>query len=219
VSDLVARLRAVGSERYHDKHPFHLAMHEGKLSRDAVRCWVLNRHYYQTRIPIKDAVILSKSEDRAFRRLWIRRIHDHDDEGGGLDQWEKLAEGVGLDVDIVRSGSQMLPAVRFACDAYVTFVKEHTLLEAVASSLTEFFAPDLMRTRIEAWEKHYGWVSKDVLVYFRGRPAKATHDSGEALAFVLANAVTQEKQDACVAALTTKCDILWAMLDAIQSHT
>jgi pyrroloquinoline-quinone synthase len=219
VTDLASRLRAIGRERYHDKHPFHVAMHEGKLSREAVRAWVLNRHYYQTRIPIKDAIILSKSEDRVFRRMWIHRVHDHDDVGGGLDQWEKLAEGVGLDVAEVRSGKRVLPAVRFACDAYVTFVREHSLLEAVASSLTEFFAPDLMRTRIAAWEKHYTWVDAGVLAYFRGRPEKATRDSGEAVEFVLASATTLEAQDACALALTTKCDILWAMLDAIQSHT
>jgi len=215
VTDLVARLRAIGRDRYHDKHPFHVAMHEGKLSKDDVRAWVLNRHYYQTRIPIKDALILSKSEDRVFRRMWIRRVHDHDDVGGGLDQWEKLAEGVGLDVGEVRSGTRVIPAVRFACDAYVTFVRERSLLEAVASSLTEFFAPDLMRTRIAAWEKHYTWVDKDVLAYFRGRPDRATRDSGEAVAFVVQNATAPETQDACVSALSTKCDILWAMLDAI----
>ncbi len=191
-------------------------MHEGKLSREAVRAWVQNRHYYQTRIPIKDAIILSKSDDRVFRRMWIHRVHDHDDVGGGLDQWEKLAEGVGLDVDEVRSGKRVLPAVRFACDAYVTFVREHSLLEAVASSLTEFFAPDLMRTRIAAWEKHYTWVDTGMLDYFRGRPEKATRDSGEAVEFVLERATTPEAQDACVNALTTKCDILWAMLDGIQ---
>jgi pyrroloquinoline-quinone synthase len=218
VTDLTARLRAIGRDRYHDKHPFHLAMHEGTLSPDAVRAWVLNRYYYQTRIPIKDAIIVSKSEDRVFRRMWVRRVHDHDDEGGGLDQWETLAKGVGLDIAQVRSMTHVIPAVRFACDVYVTFVRERSLLEAVASSLTEFFAPDLMRTRIDAWEKHYTWVDKAVLEYFRGRPAKAAHDSGEALDFVLANATTREAEDACVNALATKCDILWAMLDAIQSH-
>jgi pyrroloquinoline-quinone synthase len=219
MTDLVERLRAIGRDRYHDKHPFHVAMHEGKLSRDAVRAWVLNRHYYQTRIPIKDALIVSKSEDRVFRRMWIRRVHDHDDVGGGLDQWEKLAEGVGLDVATVRRGSDVLPGVRFACDAYVTFVRERSLLEAVASSLTEFFAPDLMRTRIAAWEKHYTWVDAAVLDYFRGRPAKATNDSGEALDFVMTHATTPSEKDACVGALATKCDILWAMLDTIQGHT
>jgi pyrroloquinoline-quinone synthase len=219
VSALVERLRIVGRERYHDKHPFHVAMHEGKLGREALRAWVHNRYYYQARIPIKDAVILSKSEDRAFRRMWIRRIHDHDDAGGGLDQWEKLAEGVGLDVAVMRSATNVLPGVRFACDAYVTFVREHSLVEAVASSLTEFFAPDLMRTRIEAWEKHYTWVDKGLLDYFRGRPAKASHDSGEALAYVLANAQTPALEDACVRALETKCDILWALLDAIADHS
>lgn len=216
-SAFVERLRAVGAARYHDKHPFHVAMHEGKLSADEIRAWVVNRYYYQTRIPIKDAIILSKSEDRAFRRAWIRRIHDHDDEGGGLDQWDKLAHGVGLDVERVRSLTGVLPAARFACDAYVSFVREHELVECVASSLTEFFAPEIMKTRVAAWEKHYAFIDRDVLDYFRARPAKATRDSSEALEYVLANATTPEKRDACVRALETKCEILWAMLDAISS--
>jgi pyrroloquinoline-quinone synthase len=215
VTDLTSRLRAVGRTRYHDKHPFHVAMHDGKLSKDQLRAWVQNRYYYQTRIPIKDAVILSRSEDRAFRRMWIHRIHDHDDPGGGLDQWEKLAAGVGLDVEDVRRLRGVKPAVRAACDSYVKFVREKTLLEAVASSLTEFFAPDIMATRVAAWKKHYAWIDANVLEYFESRPAKATRDSGEALAYVLAHAKTYAQEDACVVALETKCGILWSMLDAI----
>lgn len=214
---MIERLRAVGAARYHDKHPFHVAMHEGTLSPEQIRAWVTNRYYYQTRIPIKDAIILSKSEDRAFRRAWIRRIHDHDDEGGGLDQWDKLAAGVGLDVDRVRRLQDVIPAVRFACDAYVTFVRDHALLECVASSLTEFFAPEIMKTRVLAWEKHYTFIDRDVLDYFRARPAKATRDSSEAFDYVVANAKTVAEQDACVRALETKCEILWAMLDAIAA--
>ncbi len=215
MSELEDRLRAVGATRYHDKHPFHLAMHAGELSPEQIRAWVRNRYYYQTRIPLKDAVILSKCEDVALRRVWIRRIHDHDDEGGGLDQWHRLAGGVGLDVEEVKSLGRVLPAVRFACDAYVSFVREHTLLEGIASSLTEFFAPDIMATRVAAWEKHYPFVSRDVLEYFRARPAKAKRDSGEALAYVLANTRSKDDEDRCVRALETKCEILWAMLDAI----
>jgi len=154
----------------------------------------------------------------ALRRNWIRRIHHHDDPGGGLELWERLAEGVGLDVEEVRSMRKVLPGVRFACDAYVTLVRERSLLEAVASSLTEFFAPDIMRTRVAAWEQHYpSWIDQGVLDYFRSRPAKASRDSGEALEYVTARATTAELQDACVSALVTKCDILWTMLDAIAA--
>ena len=176
--ELIATLRAEGEKRYHDLHDFHRRMHAGTLSKRQVQAWVENRYYYQTRIPIKDALLISKSDDTAFRRSWIRRIHDHDglEEGqGGLAQWERLARGVGLDVDEVRAHKHVLPGVRFACDAYVTFVREHTLLEAVASSLTEFFSPDVMSRRILAWEEHYPWVDKDTLDYFRGRVVRARH--------------------------------------------
>ncbi|HEY6879476.1 MAG TPA: pyrroloquinoline quinone biosynthesis protein C, partial [Polyangiales bacterium] len=148
--EFVALLRAEGSVRYHDKHPFHVRMHEGKLSKLQIQAWVQNRYYYQTRVPIKDALILSKCEDPAFRRKWIRRIHDHDgkEEGeGGLHLWLKLAEGVGLDREETLSLRRVLPAVRFACDAYVNLVRERPLVEAVASSLTEFFSPTIMTTR------------------------------------------------------------------------
>ncbi|HWL85242.1 MAG TPA: pyrroloquinoline quinone biosynthesis protein C, partial [Polyangiaceae bacterium] len=138
--DFVARLREEGDKRYHDRHPFHLRMHEGSLTREQIQAWVLNRYYYQTRIPIKDAIILSKSDDPTFRRMWMQRIVDHDGKAegeGGLAQWQRLAEGVGLDVDEVKSLRRVLPGVRFACDAYVTLVREQPLVEAVASSLTE----------------------------------------------------------------------------------
>ena len=215
----VARLKEEGEKRYHDRHPFHIKMHAGQLTKEQIQGWVLNRFYYQTRIPIKDAIILSKSEDCAFRRSWIRRIHDHDglQEGeGGLASWLRLAKGVGLDVDDVKSLRRVLPAVRFACDGYVQLVRERSLLEAVASSLTEFFSPDIMAKRIVAWEQHYPWVDPETMEYFRGRVTRAKADSREAIDYVTAHATTQELQDKCVDALITKTQILWALLDAVQ---
>jgi pyrroloquinoline-quinone synthase len=214
----VDRLRREGSSRYHDNHPFNVAMHAGRLSKEHLQRWVLHRYYYQTRIPIKDALILSKSEDREFRRMWIRRIGDHDgtkDDEGGLGEWLLLARAMGLDPDEVRSCRRVLPAVRYACDAYVELVRERSLVEAVASSLTEHFAPDIMRTRVAAWEKHYPWVDQVALAYFRSRVPRATRDAGEALAFVVAHATTPALQDACVRALIDKCRVLWSMLDAV----
>jgi pyrroloquinoline-quinone synthase len=214
----VARLRDEGERRYHDHHPFHVAMHAGTLSREQLQAWVRNRYYYQTRIPIKDALILAKSEDPEFRRRWIRRIHDHDGAQigeGGLALWLRLAEGVGLSIDEVASCSQVLPGVRFACDGYVQLVRERSLLEAVASSLTEFFAPDLMSRRIAAWEQHYPWVRSEVLAYFRTRVVRARSDSAEAIEYVLSHAETRHEQELCVAALIRKTEILWHLLDCI----
>ena len=215
----LVRLRAEGDARYHDKHPFHLRMHAGELSQRQIHGWVINRYYYQTRIPIKDAIILSKIEDPAWRRKWIRRIHDHDGmaEGeGGLAQWLRLAAGVGLDPEEVRSLARVLPAVRFACDAYVQLVRERSLVEAIASSLTEFFAPDLMSRRLAAWEAHYHWVDPQMLDYFRSRVPRAARDSEEALSFVLAHAHSRETQELCIQAFVTKCEILSTLLDAVD---
>jgi pyrroloquinoline-quinone synthase len=214
--EFVEWLRREGAQRYHDHHRYHILMHDGKLTRTQLQQWVLNRYYYQTRIPIKDAIILSKSEDPAFRRMWIRRIQDHDgqQEGeGGLALWLRLAEGVGLDREEVASCRSVLPGVRFACDGYVEFVRERPLVEAVASSLTEFFAPDLMSRRIQAWERHYPWVSAEMLGYFRARVPRARQDSLEAVDFVVRHATTREVQARCVAALIRKTEILWHLLD------
>ena len=214
--EFIAWVRREGEQRYHDHHRYHKMMHEGSLTRVQLQQWVLNRYYYQTRIPIKDAIILSKSEDPAFRRMWIRRIRDHDgDEGGeaGLELWLRLADGVGLDRQEVASCRSVLPGVRFACDAYVELVRERTLVEAVASSLTEFFAPDLMSKRVLAWEKHYPWVSPELLAYFRSRVPRARRDSEEAIDFVVRRADTYVMQERCVAALIRKTEILWHLLD------
>ena len=191
-------------------------MHEGKLTRLQLQQWVLNRYYYQTRIPIKDALILSKSEDPGFRRMWIRRVRDHDGDApseGGLELWLRLAEGVGLDREEVASCRAVLPGVRFACDGYVALVRERSLVEAVASSLTEFFAPDLMSRRVLAWEQHYPWVSPEMLAYFRSRVPRARRDSEEAVDFVVRHATTYELQARCVDALIRKTEILWHLLD------
>ncbi len=213
-------LRREGEGRYHDRHHYHVLMHEGKLTREQLQQWVLNRYYYQTRIPVKDAIIVSKSEDPAFRRMWIRRIHEHDGDAegeGGLALWLRLAVGVGLDREEVASCRSVLPGVRFACDAYVELVRSRSLLEAVASSLTEFFAPDIMTRRVLAWEKHYPWVSPEMLAYFRGRVTRARRDSAEAIEFVAQHATTYELQERCVAALIRKTEILWQLLDCVYA--
>jgi pyrroloquinoline-quinone synthase len=220
---LVEWLRREGEARYHDHHRYHVLMHDGKLTQLQLQQWVLNRYYYQTRVPIKDAIILSKSEDPAFRRMWIRRIHDHDGDeegrgqGAGLELWLRLAEGVGLDREEVASCRSVLPGVRFACDGYVTLVRDHSLVEAVASSLTESFAPDLMTRRVIAWERHYPWVSREMLEYFRSRVPRARRDSQEAMDFVIRHATTYELQARCVAALIRKTEILWHLLDCLYA--
>ena len=213
-------LRNEGQSRYHDGHRYHVLMHAGKLTRPQLQQWVLNRYYYQTRIPIKDALILAKSEDPGFRRMWIRRIQDHDgtaDGEGGLALWLRLAEGVGLDREEVASCRSVLPGVRFACDAYVELVRSRSLLEAVASSLTEFFAPDIMSKRVLAWEQHYPWVSPEMLDYFRSRVTRARRDSEEAIEFVARHATTYELQERSVAALIRKTEILWHLLDCVYA--
>lgn len=213
------RLRQIGEERYHSKHPFHRLLHEGKLDKGQVQAWVLNRYYYQFSIPLKDAGLLSRAEDPAFRREWIRRIVDHDGtkEGeGGIERWLVLAEGVGLDRDYVRSLAGILPATRFAVDAYVRFVRERSLLEAVASSLTELFAPDLHKARIEALLQNYDFANERTLAYFKTRLVQAPRDVQFGLAYVLREARRRDQQEACLAALRFKTDVLWAQLDALH---
>jgi pyrroloquinoline-quinone synthase len=215
----VARLKSEGLRRYHDRHPFHRRMHEGALSPAELRAWVANRYYYQTRIPIKDALILSKSDDPVFRRAWRRRLEDHDGvdgDDGGLASWARLGAAVDIGRDDLLALRFVVPGVRFACDAYVELVRAASLVEAVASSLTECFAPDLMRARIAAWEAHYPWVARDGLRYFRERVPRATRDGQEALAFVVQHATTQDLQERCVTALVRKAEILWHMLDCIE---
>jgi pyrroloquinoline-quinone synthase len=219
------RLRFEGGLRYHDQHPFHLRMHDGELSRGELATWVENRYYYQTRLPIKDALIIAKSEDPAFRRAWAERLAEQDgaasrgvtgSEPGGIELWLELAEGVGLDRRRVENFADVLPRVRQACDRYVSFVRDATLVEAVASSLTECFAPELMQRRILAWDRHYPWVAPRARAYFERRVRRARVDATQGLDFVLTKAVTHEAQERCVDALIVKCEILWEMLDAID---
>ncbi len=218
--ELETRLRRVLDERYHHRHPFNLRMHEGTLTKAELRTWVRNRYYYQTRIPIKDGIILAKAESPAFRREWVRRIHDHDGERpgeGGLDQWLVLAEAVGLERKDVESLRLVLPGVRAACDDYVRFVESNDLLASVAASLTEMSAGTIMAERLAAFEKHYAWVPESGLRYFRSRTTLAPRDAEAGLRFVLEHAASLEDQARCVAALERKCEILWRLLDAIDA--
>ena len=216
--DFEARLRAIGAERYHDRHPFHARLHGGDCTPDEVRAWVINRWMYQSRIPMKDAAFMSRVEDPDLRRAWRKRIVDHDgevSEGGGIRRWLALAQAVGLDPDYVSSGVGIMPATRFAVDAYVRFVRDMPLLDAVAASLTELFAPKIHAQRIEGLLAHYDFADDSSLSYFRKRLTEAPDDVAFGLNYVLTHANTREKQDAAAAALVFKTDVLWAQLDAL----
>ena len=215
--ELRAQLRAVGDERYHHKHPFHLMMHEGRLNRGQLQAWALNRYYYQSAIPVKDAIIVSRGPDSIFRRAWRKRIADHDGDAiseGGIKRWLKLAEAAGLAPERVRDGDGILPATRFAVNEYLNIVRSRTLLEAVASSLTELFSRDLISLRMEKLRQHYPWLSGG-LDYFEARLTQAPEDAKFALAYVHENAKTRAEQELAIKALRDKCDILWAQLDAL----
>jgi len=212
-------LRAIGARAYHDKHPFHIAMNEGRLSPEALRGWVANRFFYQRNIPIKDAAILSNCPVREVRRVWIHRILDHDGNSvneGGIEAWLRLGEACGLSRAELVGDRHLQPGVRFAVDAYVNFARTQPWPVAIASSLTELFAPDLMGSRLAAFEKFYSWIDPRGLDYFRRRVTQAERDSHEALAITLEYCNTPELQREAVQALEFKCDVLWSILDAIH---
>ena len=215
--ELRARLLAMGPERYHHRHPFHQRMHEGQLTRGQLQAWALNRYYYQSRIPIKDAIILSRSEDREFRKAWRKRIVDHDGDAvsaGGIQRWIKLAEASGLDRAQVERGQGILPATRYAVNEYLSLVRDRTFLEAVASSLTELFSRDLISLRMDRMRQHYPWLAGG-LDYFEARLTEAPEDAAFAMQYVQQNAATRAQQELAIQALGDKCDILWAQLDAL----
>jgi pyrroloquinoline-quinone synthase len=216
---LEAAIRAVGAERYHDKHPFHRLLHGGRLDKGQVQAWALNRYCYQSGVPRKDAALMSRAFDRELRREWVHRILDHDGnegEEGGIERWLVLTDALGLDRDYVVSMEGALPATRFAVEAYVNFVRERTLLEAVASSLTELFAPSIHRERIAGMLENYDFVGERAMQYFRRRLDQANRDADFALGYVKENARTAEQQEAAVAAVRFKCNVLWAQLDALH---
>lgn len=217
--DLEKLLRRVGEERYHVHHPFHKLMNAGELSKAQLQAWALNRYCYQFVIPQKDAVVLSKSDSPEFRREWRKRIIDHDgDEGdvGGIARWLKLAEGLDLNLDLVKSRTQALAATRFAVQAYMNLVTNSSLLVAVASSLTEMFSGTAISQRVPAMLKQYDYITEDTLAYFIPRLHQAPRDADFALAYVKEHAKTPAQQQQVVDALVVKCDILWLMLDGLH---
>ena len=217
--ELETRLREIGATRYHRLHPFHKLLHTGKCTKGQVQAWALNRYYYQAMIPVKDASLIAGCPDPEIRREWRSRLVDHDGDRageGGIARWLKLTDGLQLDRDYVVSLQGLLPATRFAVDAYVHFVRERTLLAAIASSLTELFSPQIIGERIEGMLHNYDFVTRETLAYFSQRPPQAERDSRFALDYVKVNARTAEAQQSVVRALEFKCDVLWAMLDAVH---
>lgn len=217
--ELEAALRDIGARRYHRLHPFHGLLHGGKLSKGQVQAWALNRYFYQAMIPVKDASLIARCEDSAVRREWRSRLVDHDGErdgDGGIARWLKLTDGLGLDRDYVTSLRGLLPGTRFAVEAYVRFVREKTLLEAIASSLTEMFSPVIIGERMAGMLANYDFITRETLSYFDKRPPQAERDSDFALRYVKEHAKTPAQQQAVLAALEFKCGVLWAMLDALS---
>jgi coenzyme PQQ biosynthesis protein C len=217
--ELEAKLRDIGARRYHRRHPFHHMMYNGQCTKGQLQAWALNRYYYQSMIPVKDASLIARCHDSDLRREWRSRLADHDGNvsgEGGIARWLKLTDGLGLHREYVTSLQGLLPATRFAVEAYVHFVAEKTLLEAVASSLTELFSPTIIGERMEGMLKHYDFVSEETMAYFSARPPQARRDSDFALAYVKQNARTPEQQLLVLRALEFKCDVLWSMLDALH---
>jgi len=215
---LETQLRHIGATRYHSLHPFHKLLHGGKLNKGQVQAWALNRYYYQSSIPIKDAVVISRFRDRATRIEWRHRIEDHDGAigtEGGIDRWLKLTEGLGLDTAYVESAEGILAATRFAVDAYVHFVRDRSPLEAIASSLTELFAPNLHEERISGMLQHYDFINPSVMTYFKRRLEQAPRDAEFALHYVKANARTPYERQLVCNALIFKTNVLWVQLDAL----
>jgi len=215
--DFEARLKAQGSA-YHIHHPFNIMLNSGKATREQIQGWVANRFYYQINIPIKDAAILANCSDRTVRRNWVQRILDHDghgDDPGGIDSWLRLGEAVGLSRDTVEGLSLVLPGVRFAVDAYVNFARRAPWQEAVCSSLTELFAPEIHQQRLANWPAHYPWVDSTGLHYFQSRVSLARRDVEFGLAFTLDHFTTPALQERAVQILKFKLDVLWQMSDAI----
>jgi pyrroloquinoline-quinone synthase len=212
------------SGSYHIHHPFHVMMAEGKLTKKQLQGWVANRFYYQISIPVKDAAILSNCDDREIRREWIQRILDHDgyhiggmDDPGGIEAWIRLGEAVGLSRDNVTSLRFLAPAARFAVDAYVNFARRQPWQEAVASSLTELFAPHIHQQRIDTWPTQYPWVDLAGLHYFRQRLTQARRDVAHGLRFTLDYfSQTRALQERALEILQFKLDVLWALADAIM---
>jgi pyrroloquinoline-quinone synthase len=217
--ELEAALRRIGAERYHARHPFHRLLHEGRLERGQVQAWALNRYYYQSLIPIKDAMLLARLPTPELRRAWRQRLVDHDGEAegeGGIARWLALTDGLGLDRDYVVSTRGVLPATKFAVEAYVHFVRERSLLEAIASSLTELFAPAIIADRVAGMLRSYDFITPETLAYFDRRLTQAPRDAAFALDYVKREARTPEEQRAVLDALVFKCDVLWAQLDALE---
>ena len=218
-AELEAALRAIGAERYHNLHPFHRRLHGGGCTRAQVQAWALNRFYYQASIPAKDASLIAKLPTADLRREWRRRLVDHDGDApgtGGVARWLKLAEGTGLDRAYVESTAGILPATRFAVDAYVAFVRDRPILEGIASSLTEMFSPTIIAERVAGMLAHYDWITRDTLAYFAPRLTQAPRDVEFALGYVREHARTPAEQQAVLAALRFKCDVLWTQLDALD---
>jgi pyrroloquinoline-quinone synthase len=216
--ELEAALRFIGDRRYHNLHPFHKLLHGGKLSKAQVSAWALNRFCYQAMIPRKDAALLSKMEDRDLRREWRHRYLEHDgfgDDEGGIERWLRLTGALGLPRDYVLSAKGILPGTRFAVEAYLHFVRDHSVLEGIASSLTELFASGIHSERIEGMLAHYDFIEPSMMGYFQRRLTQAPRDVNFALRYVKEHARTKEAQQAVIDALIFKTQVLWAQLDAL----
>ncbi len=216
---LEARLRKIGAKRYHINHPFHRMLHTGQCSKGQVQAWALNRYYYQAMIPLKDASLIGRCEDQDLRREWRKRLDDHDGDEqrpGGIERWLRLTDGLGLDRADVTATRLLLPTTRFAVQAYVHFVRERSMLEAVASCLTEMFSPQIISERMSGMLANYPYVTPEILSYFDKRPPQAERDASYALDWVTRHARTPEQQQTVLDTLMFKCDVLWSMMDALH---
>ena len=205
-------------ERYHITHPLHKDMDEGKMNREQIQAWVANRFYYQINIPRKEAELLTNATSRDYRNKWIQQIlHNdtHSDDPGRTEAWLGLGDACELTQDEMWSHNQVLPGVKFAVDAYVNFAKRSSWQDAVCSSLTELFVPEIHQQQLSNWSEHYPWVKQEGVVHFQKRLSQGQCDVDKALAFTLDYFQTRRQQMHALEILNFKFDVLWGMLDAM----
>jgi pyrroloquinoline-quinone synthase len=210
------------SARYWHDHPFHARLHAGRLSREQLQAWVANRFYYQKCIPLKDAAIIANCLEVEVRRRWTPRLSAQDgvrSGGGEIEEWRHLALAVGLTAADLDSDALVIPGVRFAADAYVSFARSRSWLEGVAASLSQGYAASLLAVRSDAFERHYPWVDKAAVSHFNERRDRLARESNDARTILAEYCVTRGQQERAHAALAFKSEVLRAMLDALhQAH-
>ena len=216
-NSFVHSLLKEGDKRFPSQHPFMKLFYEGKLTKQQMQGWAVNRYYFHRSIPSKEAAIVANCPDHV-RKFWAEKLMEEDGTDGKPshpDLWLRFCEDLGLQRNEVKK-AEILPAVRMAVDGYLNLARYRPWKVGVGASLTEFSVPKRMEKMIAAFQAHYPYVTEEGMSFFKEHMIADMEHGQLTIDLIKENCETPQDESEVKEGYFYKIDMHRVILDAVH---